>query len=140
VPPDPVQLIVYVDPLVMAPLDWLPLRAFVPDQLPDATHAVALLLLQESTDVPPDATVVGLALSCTDGAALETDTVAACVAVPPAPLQVNSNSVVLLIASVVSEPFVATEPVQPPEVVQLVAPLALHVRIALAPGATPSEA
>jgi hypothetical protein len=62
--------------------------------------------------------------------------VAVCVAVPPAPLHVSSNSVFLLIASVVSEPFVATEPIQPPEAVQLVAPLALQVRIALAPGAT----
>jgi hypothetical protein len=52
-----------VDPLVMAPLDWLPLSDFVPDQLPDAVHAVALLLFQESADEPPDATVVGLALS-----------------------------------------------------------------------------
>lgn len=42
----------------------------------------------------------------------------------------------LVIASVVSEPFVATEPIQPPEAVQLVAPLELQVRIALAPGAT----
>ena len=39
-------------------------------------------------------------------------------------------------ASVVSEPFVATEPIQPPDAVQLVAPLVLQVRIALAPGAT----
>jgi hypothetical protein len=52
-----------VDPLVMAPLDWLPLSDFVPDQLPDAEHAVALLLVQDSIEVPPDATVVGLALS-----------------------------------------------------------------------------
>jgi len=42
----------------------------------------------------------------------------------------------LVIASVVSEPFVATEPIHPPEAVQLVAPLELQVRIALAPGAT----
>jgi hypothetical protein len=52
-----------VDPLVMAPLDWLPLRALVPDQLPDAEHSVALVLFQEMTDVPPDTSVVGLALS-----------------------------------------------------------------------------
>jgi hypothetical protein len=70
------------------------------------------------------------------GAALETETVAVCVAVPPVPLHVSSNSVFLVIASVVSEPFVATEPIQPPDVVQLVAPLELQVRIALAPGAT----
>jgi hypothetical protein len=44
--------------------------------------------------------------------------------------------VFLVIALVVSEPFVATEPIQPPEAVQLVAPLVLQVRIAPAPGAT----
>jgi hypothetical protein len=125
-----------VDPLVMAPLDWLPLIDFVPDQLPDAKHAVALLLFQESVDVPPEATVVGLALSCTVGAALDTETVAVCDAVPPVPLHVSSNSVVLLIASVDSEPLVATDPIQPPEAVQLVASLLLQVRTALAPGAT----
>jgi hypothetical protein len=79
---------------------------------------------------------VGLALSATVGAALEIDTVAACIAVPPAPVHVSSNSVFLVIASLVSEPFVATEPVQPPDAVQLVAPLELQVRMALAPGAT----
>lgn len=47
----------------MVPLDWLPLSAFVPDQAPDAEHAVAFVLFQERTDEPPDATVVGLALS-----------------------------------------------------------------------------
>jgi hypothetical protein len=47
----------------MAPLDWLPLSAFVPDQLPDAEHAVALVLFQDRIDEAPDATVVGLALS-----------------------------------------------------------------------------
>jgi hypothetical protein len=120
----------------MAPLDWLPLSDFVPDQLPDAEHSVALVLFQESIEVPPAATVVGLALSATVGAALEIDTVAACIAVPPAPVHVSSNSVFLVIASVVSEPFVATEPVQPPDAVQLVAPLELQVRMALAPGAT----
>jgi hypothetical protein len=56
--------------------------------------------------------------------------------VPPGPLHVNSNSVVLLIASVVSVPLVATEPIHPPELVQLVAPLLLQVSTALEPGAT----
>jgi hypothetical protein len=120
----------------MAPLDWLPLSDFVPDQAPDAEHAVVSVLFHVSTDEPPDATVVGLALSWTVGAALETEAVAVWVAVPPTPLHVNSNSVSLVIASVVSEPFVATEPIQPPDAVQLVAPLELQVRIALAPGAT----
>jgi hypothetical protein len=51
-------------------------------------------------------------------------------------LHVSSNSVVLLIASVVSEPLVATAPIHPPELVQLVAPLLLQVSTALEPGAT----
>jgi hypothetical protein len=70
------------------------------------------------------------------GAAPATETVAVWVAAPPGPRHVSSNSVVLVMASVDSEPLVETDPVQPPELVQLVAPLLLQVRIALAPGAT----
>jgi hypothetical protein len=47
----------------MAPLDCEPLGDFAPDQLPDPEQAVALLLFQVRVDVPPEATVVGFALS-----------------------------------------------------------------------------
>jgi hypothetical protein len=47
----------------MAPLDCEPLGDFAPDQLPDAEQVVALLLFQVSIDVPPEATVVGFAVS-----------------------------------------------------------------------------
>jgi hypothetical protein len=52
-----------VDPLVIAPLDCVPVGDFAPDQLPEAEQAVALVLFQESVEAPPDVTVVGLALS-----------------------------------------------------------------------------
>jgi hypothetical protein len=65
--------------------------ALVPDQPPEAVQAVALLDDQVSLDVPPLATVLGMALklTVTDGWAL-TETVADCAAVPPAPVQVKT--------------------------------------------------
>jgi hypothetical protein len=64
--------------------------ALVPDQPPEAVQAVALLDDQVSLDVPPLATVLGIALklTVTEGCAL-TETVADCAAVPPVPVQVN---------------------------------------------------
>ena len=47
-PPGPVQVSVNVALEDMLPLVAVPLVAFVPDQLPDAVHEVALVLLQES--------------------------------------------------------------------------------------------
>jgi hypothetical protein len=64
--------------------------ALVPDQPPEAVQAVALADDQVSLDVPPLATVLGMALkpTVTDGCVL-TETVADCAAVPPAPVQVK---------------------------------------------------
>ena len=76
---------------VRALLDCDPLMALVPDQPPEAVQAVALVDDQVSLDVPPLATVLGMALkpTVTDGCAL-TETVADCAAVPPAPVQVKT--------------------------------------------------
>lgn len=75
---------------VSAALDCDPLMPLGPDQPPDAVHAVALVDDQLSLDVPPLATVLGLALkpTVTEGCAL-TETVADCAAVPPAPVHVK---------------------------------------------------
>ena len=75
---------------VSAPLDWEPLVALLPDQPPDAVHAVALLETHVKVELPPLATVLGLALMLTVavGFAL-TETVADWAALPPGPVQLS---------------------------------------------------
>jgi hypothetical protein len=75
---------------VSAPLDWEPLIALLPDQPPEAVHAVALLEAHVRVALPPLATVLGLVLmlTVTVGFAL-TETVADCAALPPAPVQLS---------------------------------------------------
>jgi hypothetical protein len=60
-PPDPVQVRVYIDVAVKGPTVWLPVVALFPDHAPVPAHEVALLDVQLRTDVPPDAMEVGLA-------------------------------------------------------------------------------
>jgi hypothetical protein len=50
---------------LMAPVVWVPLTLFVPDQSPEAVHEVALSLVHVSDDAPPRCTVLGLACSVT---------------------------------------------------------------------------
>ncbi len=89
-PPLPVQVNVYVPLAVSVPVDCEPLSVFVPDQAPEAEHAVALLLDQVSVEALPELMVLGLALSVTKGAKAGTVTVADCVAEPPGPVHVSS--------------------------------------------------
>jgi hypothetical protein len=88
-PPAPVQLSVYVVLALRAPVDWLPFVALTPDQPPEAVHAVAFLVDHERVALEPLVTVLGLAASVIVGAGADTDTVADCAAVPPAPVQVS---------------------------------------------------
>jgi hypothetical protein len=108
----------------------------LPLQPPDAVQAVALLLDQVSVDEAPDFTLLGVAVSVTTGALLETVTVADCVAEPPGPVQVSSYSVVLVSVPVDVVPLVATLPCQPPEAMQEVASADFQVRVELSPLAT----
>jgi hypothetical protein len=119
-----------------APVDCEPLLAKVPDQPPEAVHAVALLEDQVNVELPPLATLLGLALIVTDGAGAETVTVADWLALPPAPVQVSANLVFVVRAAVLWEPLVALLPVQPPEAVQDVALVEDQVRVEVAPLAT----
>jgi hypothetical protein len=96
-------------------------------------HAVALVEDQVRVDVPPWATLLGLAAIETLGGAADTVTVADCDAEPPAPVQVRVNFVVAVSVGVVSEPAVASEPLQPPEAVQAVALVDDQVRADVAP-------
>ena len=103
-------------------MDFVPLMACAPLHPPDAVQAVALAEVQVSVDALPLATLEGLALNDTVGAAgAETLIVADCDAEPPAPVQVSVNIVVAVRAAVVFEPAVASAPFQPPEAVQAVA-------------------
>jgi hypothetical protein len=74
-----------------APVDDEPLMASVPDQAPEAVHEVALVADQLNIELAPLTTVLGLAVTVTVGAGVAgvTETVAVCVALPPAPLQVS---------------------------------------------------
>ncbi len=72
-----------------APVDCEPLTALGPDQAPEAVQAVALLDDHVKLAVPPLVIVLGLAARETVGAGGVTETVVACVALPPAPVQVS---------------------------------------------------
>jgi hypothetical protein len=133
VPPAPVQLNVYTAVALRVPVDCDPLIASEPLHAPDAVQAVALVEDQVRVDVPPWATLLGLAAIETLGAAAETVTVADCAAEPPAPVQVRVNFVVAVRVGVACEPAVASEPLQPPEAVQAVALVDDHVNADAAP-------
>jgi len=88
-PPAPLQVSVYAEVLVSAPVDCVPLMAFVPDQAPEATHEVAFVEDHVSVALPPLSMALGPTLKVTVGAAALTETVADCVALPPLPVQIN---------------------------------------------------
>jgi hypothetical protein len=88
-PPVPVHVSPYVALAVSAPVDCEPLTGMLPDHPPEALHAVALVADQVNVELPPLATVLGLATKVTVGAGEVTETVADCVALPPVPVQVS---------------------------------------------------
>jgi hypothetical protein len=74
---------------VSAEVLWEPLTGSLPDQPPEALQEVAFVADQVRVEVAPLSMVLGLAEIVTAGAAVVTDTVADCAALPPAPLQVR---------------------------------------------------
>jgi hypothetical protein len=123
-PPGPVQARAKLAFAASGALVSLPLVARDPLQLPEAAHAVALLLDQEILVVPPGLTDVGLAVRVRVGAAgpvgvTETTTVLA--AAPPAPEQVSVKLVLEARAAMDSEPLAGRAPLQPPEAAHPVA-------------------
>ena len=88
-PPAPVHATENLVVAVSAAVFFDPLGASLPLQPPEAVQDVALVEDQVSVDVAPLATVLGLALSVTDGAGEFTVTVAVCAALPPLPVQVS---------------------------------------------------
>ena len=71
-------------------MDCEPLADLVPDQAPEAVHEVAFVADQVSVELPPLATVLGLADNITTGAGAVTETVVDCVALAPLPVQVSA--------------------------------------------------
>ena len=119
-----------------APVDWEPLTALLPDQAPEAVHEVALVDVQLNVEAPPLAMVLGLAVKLTVGAAAVTETVADCVALPPAPVQVSTNVLLAVSAPLDCDPLIDLLPDHPPEAVQDVALVDDHVSFDAAPLAT----
>jgi hypothetical protein len=76
---------------VSEPVDCEPLTPLLPDQPPDAVQAVALAVDQESVELPPLFTLVGLAARVTVGGVVDvcTDTDFEAVVLPPCPVQVS---------------------------------------------------
>ncbi|MGB7737711.1 MAG: hypothetical protein WBM03_01255 [Steroidobacteraceae bacterium] len=115
-----------------------PLVAREPLQPPLAVHEVALEDAQVSAEVAPAEMLAGLADIDTDGGGgAATLTVTALESVPPAPVHASSKVVVADKAPVVSEPFVAREPLQPPLAVHAVALADDHVNVEVAPATIP---
>jgi hypothetical protein len=89
-PPDPVQVSMYLVVDVRDDVLVEPFIASLPAQPPDAEQEVAFVELQFKVDEPSLFTVLGLAARATVGAAAVTVTVADCVALPPVPVQVSA--------------------------------------------------
>jgi hypothetical protein len=119
--------------VVSAPVDCEPLAGLLPDQAPEAVHVVAFVDDHVSVEALPLATVLGLAVKLTVGAAPMTETVADCVALPPVPVQVSSKTVVLERGLVDHVPLVATGPCQPPDAVQAVASCEFQLKVDMPP-------
>ncbi len=107
----------------------------LPDQAPDAVHDVAFVEFHVRVAEPPLATVVGLAVSVSVGAAAGASTVTMIdrVAVPPSPVHDNVKVLVDVRVPVDCEPDVVLSPDQAPEAVHESAFVELHVKVAVPP-------
>jgi len=108
-----------------------PLVVSAPLHPPDAVQEVALVDDQDSVELPPFATVLGLALKLTVGAGEDTVTVADCAALPPVPVQVRVYEAFAVSAPVDCEPPMALAPDQAPEAVQAVAFVVDQIKVEL---------
>lgn len=111
----------------------VPLVGSGPVMAPDAAQVSALVEDQVSVELPPAATLLGLALKDTVGGVTVTDTVAELRAVPPSPVQVSTNLVVALNGTVVWLPLVGCAPVQPFDALQVLAFVEDHVSVEVLP-------
>jgi hypothetical protein len=134
-----------------APVDTLPLVGSLPLHGPpvgelDAVQAVALVELQVSVALPPDATAGGLDVSNAVGAAgggggvlpavTVTVALAAAGVVPLAPEQVNVKVLVALSTALATLPPVDCAPLQAPDAVQALALVEDQVSVVVPPAVT----
>lgn len=82
------------------PVEAEPFTGSAPLQPPEAVHAAAFVEDHVRVELLPLATVLGFADSVTVGRGWVTETVADCEALPPAPVQVSVNVVLVLSAPV----------------------------------------
>lgn len=75
---------------VRAPVLWLPLSAFVPLQPPEAVQLIELVELHVNFDELPEVTVLGEAVSVTEGHGMTVPPIFF-TTVPPAPVHVSRN-------------------------------------------------
>ena len=124
----------------------VPLVALAPLQpapVPEAVHAVALVELQVSVELPPLAVTEGAATKVAAGMMLILTVDARLV--PPVPVQVMEYELGIVIAPVLCVPLVALAPVQAPEALHDVALVELQVSVDVPPlaievGAAPRDA
>lgn len=117
---------------VNAALVAVPLTARAPDHPPLAVHAVALADDHVNTTVFPESTDEGDALNVIVGSG-RTVTVADCVALPPAPVQIKVYVAFAVNAGVVNVPLTVCAPLHAPLAVQEVALLLLQFKVAVDP-------
>ncbi len=115
-------------------MDCEPLIALPPDQAPEAVQEVALVDVQVKVELPPLATVLGLALMPTVGVRCGlTVTVVDCAALPPLPVQVSPYVALAVSAPVDCEPLIALPPDHAPDAEHDVALVADQVSVELLP-------
>jgi hypothetical protein len=132
-PPIPVQVSEYDLFVVSAPVLRLPLADNAPLQAPEAVHAVALVELHVSVEVPPEATVVGFAVKVAAGTGAMASEAVTVGLTPPGPVQLSEYDVFAVSAPVVRLPLVGNAPLQPPDPAHAVALIELHVSVELPP-------
>lgn len=125
---------------VTAPVACVPLAPSEPVHPPEAVQAVALLELQVSIDVPPNATLMGDAVSAATGAGggseLTVTVALAAALVPPGPEHVSEKVELAASAPVLFEPLAASCPLQPPVAAHAVACADDQVRVEAPPALT----
>jgi hypothetical protein len=113
------------------PTLWLPAVGLLPNHAPPALHEVALVVDQVNVEEPLALTVVGLAVRVMVGrVGGATLTVTERVALPPAPVQVKKNVLVVVNELRGSLPDSALVPDQAPEAVHEVASLEVQLNVA----------
>jgi hypothetical protein len=141
-PPAPVHCRVNVLLWFRTGLCSEPEAGLFPAHAPEAVHPLALVEVQLSVERAPAATVVGLALSVSVGAAT-IDTVACRCVVPPAPVHESvkvdaaEKGPTLWLPEVCFDP---AQPLRPPLPVQLVALLVVQLSVELPPTGTEAGA